>query len=364
MPHNSPLSMPQLWHALHELERSWASPHWAGLPTILTNSLATMGYTPAWRARQSGAIHRWLRALDALAHDVEQLGLSMAKRGLEPQYHNRKHTAQVLVSMVALLMVTRDSDRDHNNNNNNNNNNNSNGNSNNNNNNSNGNSNSNSNSSSNSNSNVNSQGLANTPYRLSTANICQELAQLGAALGHDALHDGRRNHSPSETEERSASWVVGLLQARGLRAAWCQRVATIIERTAPQHVTRNHEQLRAQRSASLRNAEARARRNALNGQGSQSNRHSPNSLGNLNLCCVLANEADILASALPDIGMALTECLAQEWDKRYPTDAQGLRTDSGRRFFLQHLALFSSAAADVLGLPAIRQAQLDARPTA
>jgi hypothetical protein len=340
MPHNSPLSMPQLWHALHELERSWASPHWAGLPTILTNSLATMGYTPAWRARQSGAIHRWLRALDALAHDVEQLGLSMAKRGLEPQYHNRKHTAQVLVSMVALLMVTRDSDRDHNNNNNN------------------------SNGNSNSNSNVNSQGLANTPYLLSTANICQELAQLGAALGHDALHDGRRNHSPSETEERSASWVVGLLQARGLRAAWCQRVATIIERTAPQHVTRNHEQLRAQRSASLRNAEARARRNALNGQGSQSNRHSPNSLGNLNLCCVLANEADILASALPDIGMALTECLAQEWDKRYPTDAQGLRTDSGRRFFLQHLALFSSAAADVLGLPAIRQAQLDARPAA
>jgi hypothetical protein len=118
-----------------------------------------------------------------------------------------------------------------------------------------------------------------------------------------------------------------------------------------QDLARNHEQRLAQQRPDLLGADARTS-------------HSSNSLSNLNLCCVLANEADILASALPDIGLALTECLAQEWDKRYPADAQGLRTTSGRRFFLQHLALFSSPAADVLGLPAIRQAQLAAHPAA
>lgn len=66
------------------------------------------------------------------------------------------------------------------------------------------------------------------------------------------------------------------------------------------------------------------------------------------------------ASRLPDIGADLTEELATEWAQRYPQDAQGLRSPSGRIFFLKQLALFSSESSKRLGLPSIRQAQLEA----
>ena len=76
------------------------------------------------------------------------------------------------------------------------------------------------------------------------------------------------------------------------------------------------------------------------------------------VCCVLTNEADILASTLPGLGAGLTEELAAEWDHYYPKESQGLRSKDGRIFFLKQLALFSSTASHRLGLPAIRHQQL------
>ncbi|UFS56825.1 3',5'-cyclic nucleotide phosphodiesterase [Comamonadaceae bacterium M7527] len=271
------LSMPQLWQALRELQASWNSGDWAGLPTVVSGCLRTMGYTPAWTAQQRGVLRQFMKAIDVLAHDVERVGHAMQQANTEPAYHNRKHMGQVVASMAALLLARR---------------------------------------------------ASNT---MSTTEACQELTLVAAALGHDVLHDGRRNVSLRQAELLSARYVKAILKKSGLGAHWCARVASIIELTDPIDAINNHAFL-------------------LDKHG----------LDDLVLCCVLTNEADIVASSLPDIGADLTEDLATEWDQRYPTDAQGLRTPGGRIFFLKQLALFSSESSKRLGLPGIRQAQLEA----
>lgn len=271
------LSMPQLWQALRELEASWKSGHWAGLPAVVTGCLSTMGYSSAWTDKQRGVLRQFVHVIHVLAQDVERVGQAMQLAGTEPAYHNRKHMGQVVASMAALLMARRN---------------------------------------------------GNT---ITTKEACQELALVAAALGHDVLHDGRRNASLREAELLSAKYVKAILSQGGLSAQWCTRVAAIIELTDPNDAINNHALL-------------------LNNRG----------LDDLVLCCVLTNEADILASSLPDIGLDLTEELATEWDQRYPVDAKGLRTPGGRIFFLKQLALFSSESSKCLGLPEIRQAQLKA----
>lgn len=271
------LSMPQLWHALRDLEASWNSGSWAGLPAVVTGCLLTMGYTQAWPAKQRGVLHPFIAAINLLAQDVERVGQTMQLAGTEPAYHNRKHMGQVATSMAALLLARR------------------------------------------------------TSNTITTTEACQELTLVAAALGHDVLHDGRRNASSREAELLSAAYVKNILRKVGLSAHWCARVATIIELTDARDAINNHALLRDNRG-----------------------------LDDLMVCCVLTNEADILASSLPDIGLDLTEALAAEWDQRYPQDAQRLRTPDGRIAFLKQHALFSSESSKRLGLPKIRQAQLKA----
>jgi len=74
--------------------------------------------------------------------------------------------------------------------------------------------------------------------------------------------------------------------------------------------------------------------------------------------CLLAVEADILTSALPDLGPQLTQFLAQEWAPHYPQAAQNLLLPKARVGFLKHQVLFSSEPSVRLGLPALVHAQL------
>jgi hypothetical protein len=220
-------------------------------------------------------VSRFMNALHTLAEDVECIGLDMQEGGVEPAYHHRKHMAQVVTSMTALLLARRD---------------------------------------------------GNT---LSNQQICHELSLVVCALGHDVLHDGRRNRSLREAEIRSAIFVTSMMKRAGLSTYWRTRVATIIELTDPVDSIKNH-------ALYFNNRD----------------------LEDLMVCCVLTNEADILASTLPDVGAGLTEELAAELGKHYPKESQGLRSNNGRIFFLKELALFSSTASHRLGLPAIRHQQL------
>ncbi|MGY8894662.1 MAG: hypothetical protein ACKVJD_10915 [Burkholderiales bacterium] len=167
---------------------------------------------------------------------------------------------------------------------------------------------------------------------LNNQQMCQELSLVVCALGHDVLHDGQRNKSRREAEIRSASYVTSMMKVAGLGTYWRTRVATIIELTDPVDSVTNH----AVHAVRANNRD----------------------LKDLMVCCVLTNEADILASTLPDLGAGLTEELAAEWDQYYPKESQGLRSNDGRIFFLKRLALFSSTASHRLGLPAIRHQQL------
>lgn len=270
------IDMPQLWQALREVEATWTIGRWPGLPTVIAGCMQSLGYKRSWLTKQRDDLGRFARVLTDLASDVERIGCGMKQLGCEPAYHSRKHMAQVALSMTALLLARRPS---------------------------------------------------NT---LAPTDVCHEMLLLSAALGHDVLHDGRRNDEPRQSERVSAQHVAAMYKRHGLSAYWRGRLVTIIEMTDPLDTANNHSVL-----------------------------HNATSLDSLTLCCVLMNEADILASTLPDIGIGLTEELATEWDLRYPQDAKGLRTESGRSFFLQHMALFSSESAKRLGLPAIRQQQLD-----
>ena len=76
--------------------------------------------------------------------------------------------------------------------------------------------------------------------------------------------------------------------------------------------------------------------------------------------CVLIQEADVLASALPEMGQFLTECLAREWSYVDVELASGLLSPEGRESFLQYGALFSSPASNRLGIPEVVFRQLAA----
>jgi hypothetical protein len=65
---------------------------------------------------------------------------------------------------------------------------------------------------------------------------------------------------------------------------------------------------------------------------------------------ILLEEADILASCLPNTGPALGESLKQEWQKAEFAAASTVATPAGRRVFLRN-ALFSSPASLDLAIP-------------
>lgn len=266
---------------LHDLQTTFRNlrqpwPHaWPGLPLVLERCLGRLGMGAEPPAPADARILSCMRELAVL---IEQDGHRRLSQGREPAYHNRLHMADTLVALTALILASRQD-----------------------------------------------EALAARPSHA-------EWVAMLAMLGHDYLHDGTINQTPSQLELRSADHLAPLMRLHGVAEADMQQVREYILLTDPSRVAASHQQI-AQRRFSLSDPHCMA---------------------------VLVQEADILASSLPDPGQALTRQLAEEW---LPVDAQRSRqvlTPAGRQGFLRFGALFSSPASRRLGLQAARAEQLAA----
>ncbi len=151
-----------------------------------------------------------------------------------------------------------------------------------------------------------------------------------AMLGHDFEHPGKVNQFPGEIESHSVHELQPLMQAAGLPEPVRALIGELILMTDPSRVRPHHEAMRG-RSFDLDDAGCMA---------------------------MLLQECDILASAMPDIGIGLTHQLANEWAKFSETMGASLLLVKSRVFFLRNQAQFSSPASHQLGLPAMTAAQI------
>jgi len=160
----------------------------------------------------------------------------------------------------------------------------------------------------------------------------QEMLLMLVMLAHDFEHDGRVNRAPMEMETLSSGAALRLLHGKGLDDQDLVIVGKIIRYTDPAMVPANHREV----------------------LGREFSLEDPHWLQ------VLANEADILASSLPQFGSSLADALAREWRDTHPAMADGVVSDRGRLYFFEQVALFSSPASHALGLASVRQQQIDA----
>jgi hypothetical protein len=153
---------------------------------------------------------------------------------------------------------------------------------------------------------------------------------LSIMAGHDFLHPGGSNAQPGEFEARALQDLQASMDAAGLSALDRQTLAHCIMATDPTRVKAFHQQVRSQ-VFDLRRPDCLA---------------------------VLVQEADIMASTLPHTSPGLTQALASEWAPSLPDAARKLLLPQNRLLFLEHAALFSSPAAQWLGLEAVKQGQM------
>ena len=160
--------------------------------------------------------------------------------------------------------------------------------------------------------------------------IREEILLLVAMAGHDAGHDGSRNSSICQLESRSFRLIRPLLEAAKCDERDIYAIKRIIWSTDPTLYEKLHNGARTT-DFDLRKPSWQA---------------------------VLCQEADILASAIPEFEKELTLSLADEWRKTDPMSAEGLLSRGGRTYFLSHYAKFSSPAALSFGLREIVNDQL------
>lgn len=153
---------------------------------------------------------------------------------------------------------------------------------------------------------------------------------LSIMAGHDYLHPGGSNSQPGEFEARAVQDLQPLMSTAGLSEDDRQNMAHCIMATDPARVKGFHLQVRAKRF----------------------------DLQQSDCLAVLVQEADILASTLPQTSTGLTESLAREWAPKQPEAADKLLLPQNRLLFLEHAALFSSPAARSLGLDAVKLRQV------
>lgn len=151
-------------------------------------------------------------------------------------------------------------------------------------------------------------------------------------LSHDFGHPGGRNNFPMELEQKTLELIKPTMQSSGLSKSDQKRIGELILETDPVRVSAAH--VKAQKLSF--------------------------DINKFEWQCVLIQEADVLASALPEIGQYLTECLAREWSNFDAELASGLLSSEGREGFLQYGALFSSPASGALGIPELISRQLEA----
>ena len=160
--------------------------------------------------------------------------------------------------------------------------------------------------------------------------IREEILLLVAMAGHDAGHDGSRNSSICQLESRSFRLIRPLLEAAKCDERDIYAIKRIIWSTDPTLYEKLHNGARTT-DFDLRKPSWQA---------------------------VLCQEADILASAIPEFEKELTLSLADEWRKTDPMSAEGLLSRGGRTYFLSHYAKFSSPPALSFGLRDIVNDQL------
>lgn len=159
-----------------------------------------------------------------------------------------------------------------------------------------------------------------------------ECLALLVMLGHDYLHNGKVNRFPAELESIAVAQLQPIMQRHGVSRQDQAVVRHCILKTDPSGVKQSHA-LIAGRSFGLSDRDCLA---------------------------VLVEEADILASTLMVTSEGLTRSLSKEWESSNPAMAQGLLKPASRVYFLENAALFSSPAATLLGIPVLKQGEVDA----
>lgn len=153
---------------------------------------------------------------------------------------------------------------------------------------------------------------------------------LAIMAGHDFLHPGGTNSQPSEFEARAVHDLRPLMQAAGLVESDQEQLSYCILATDPVRVKSFHLAVRSQ-AFDLRQRDCLA---------------------------VLVQEADILASTMPQTQQGLTQALSREWTPTQPKAAEQLLLPQNRLLFLEHAALFSSPAARLLGMDEVKLQQV------
>ena len=153
---------------------------------------------------------------------------------------------------------------------------------------------------------------------------------LSIMAGHDFLHPGGSNAQPGEFEARAVEDLQPLMADAGLSSTERQTVANCIMATDPVRVKGMHLQVRTQ----------------------------PYDLRQIDCLIVLLQEADIMASTLPQTAPGLSQSLSVEWSAHKPKAAQELLLPQNRLMFLEHAALFSSPSASRLGLDGVKLRQV------
>ncbi len=158
-----------------------------------------------------------------------------------------------------------------------------------------------------------------------------EWLMLLAMVGHDFLHTGQINRTPGEIEARSVQALLPLMQECGVTDEACAIVSELILMTDPARVRPNHESLRERRF----------------------------DLAETACMAMLLQESDILASAMPGIGITLTHQLSAEWSRFSEKMATSLLSARSRIVFLRDFALFSSPASQWLGLQEMKAVEIN-----
>jgi hypothetical protein len=163
------------------------------------------------------------------------------------------------------------------------------------------------------------------------ANVPQVSAlALAIMAGHDFLHPGGSNSQPGEFESRAVQDLQPWVQSAGLSEVDRQDLAHCILATDPARVKGFHLDVRSR----------------------------PFDLRQRDCLAVLVQEADILASTMPQTQQGLTQALSREWAPMQPVAAMNLLLPQNRLLFLEHAALFSSPAAQLLGLDRVKVRQV------
>lgn len=153
---------------------------------------------------------------------------------------------------------------------------------------------------------------------------------LAVMTGHDFMHPGGSNAFPAQLERMAVQALEPLMASAGLDEDDRMTLTHCILMSDPLCVKSSH----------------------------ASARQKPFDLRDRTWMTVLVQEADILASTLPETQQSLTQSLSTEWQPTNPQAAAQLLQPQSRILFLEHAALFSSPAAERLGLARIKARQV------